>query len=146
MTILLVVNTFAQVKTTKKAAPKAKETSQESITISQFERAGESDFLIDQNNHYHVVFQESPAIGKPVFIYYTMSTNNGVSWSKPITLSNDGTGNGASPPSLIQDGNGAIYAIWKRQSFPRVSRTRTRSAGSWSPSSRSAGRAGQDRP
>lgn len=114
MTILLVVNTFAQVKTTKKAAPKAKETGQESITISQFERAGESDFLIDRNNHYHVVFQESPAIGKPVFIYYTMSTNNGVSWSKPITLSNDGTGNGASPPSLIQDGNGAIYAIWKR--------------------------------
>jgi len=112
--MLLTVTINAQVKPGNKVAPKAKETGQESITISQFERAGESDFLIDQNNNYHVVFQESPAIGKPVFIYYTMSANNGISWSKPITLSNDGTGNGASPPSLIQDGSGAIYAIWKR--------------------------------
>lgn len=112
--ILLVTAIFAQKKQQINTPPKVKADNQESIKLSQFERAGESDFLIDLNNNYHVIFQESPDYGKPIFIYYTMSTNNGVSWTKPITLSNDGTGNGASPPSLIQDGNGAIYAIWKR--------------------------------
>lgn len=108
--MLLVLTTIAQVKPVIKTTTKASEV----ITLSQFERAGESDLLIDRNNTLHVVYQESPANGKAVFIYYTMSSNNGTSWSKPITLSNDGTGNGASPPSLIQDGTGAIYAIWKR--------------------------------
>lgn len=82
--------------------------------ISQFERAGESDFLIDKNNVYHVVFQESPDYGKPVFIYYASSSNQGVSWSKPVTISNDNTGNGSGPPQLLQDASGVIYAIWKR--------------------------------
>lgn len=65
MTMLMSLTANAQVKAVKTVAPKIKESSQESITISQFERAGESDFLIDRNNHYHVVFQESPANGKP---------------------------------------------------------------------------------
>lgn len=82
--------------------------------ISQFEKAGLCDFLIDKNGVYHAVFQESPAIGKPLFIYYSSSTNKGTSWSKPITLSNDNSGNGAGYPRILQDGNGLIYAIWKR--------------------------------
>lgn len=98
----------------KAAATKAPAKVVDPPKLSQFERAGESDILIDKNNNLHVVYQESPDFGKPIFIYYTTSTNNGATWSRPITLSNDGTGNGGSPPSLIQDGNGAIYAIWKR--------------------------------
>lgn len=114
LSLWFVISAYAQTKPVKKAAPKLKVSTQDFVTLSQFERVGESDFIIDQQNNYHVVFQESPAIGKPVFIYYTMSTNNGTSWSKPITLSNDETGNGASPPAIIQDGSGAIYVIWKR--------------------------------
>jgi hypothetical protein len=82
--------------------------------LSQFERAGYSDLLIDKAGIYHAVFLESPAIGKPVFVYYCFSSNQGKSWSKPVTISNDGTGNGSSYPRIIQDGRGTIYAIWKR--------------------------------
>ena len=82
--------------------------------ISQFERAGYCDFLIDKAGAYHVVFQESPAIGKPVFIYYSTSSDKGNSWSKPVTISNDDTGNGSGSPRILQDGSGTIYAIWKR--------------------------------
>ena len=84
------------------------------VLISQFERVGYSDLLIDKNGTYHAVFQESPAIGKPVYIYYSSSSNGGKSWSKPIALSDDGTGNGSGYPQLIEDGQGLIYAIWKR--------------------------------
>jgi hypothetical protein len=82
--------------------------------ISQFERAGLCDFLIDKSGTYHVVFQESPANGKPLFIYYSSSTNKGASWSKPVTVSNDNTGNGSGYTRILQDGSGQIYAIWKR--------------------------------
>ncbi|MEP6673641.1 MAG: hypothetical protein ABJA78_00740 [Ferruginibacter sp.] len=82
--------------------------------ISQFERAGLCDLLIDRSGVYHAVFQESPANGKPLFIYYASSSNKGASWSKPVTISNDNTGNGASYPRILQDASGKIYAIWKR--------------------------------
>jgi hypothetical protein len=116
-TLLLVQNSFfAQSKTTTKPAAKTpvKTNNAQPLRLSQFERALESDLLIDKNNTLHVVFQESSNFGKPIFIYYTSSSNNGASWSKPITISNDETGNGAGSPSIIQDGNGVIYAIWKR--------------------------------
>jgi hypothetical protein len=87
---------------------------QQQQRISQFERAGLCDLLIDKSGIYHAVFQESPANGKPVFIYYSNSANKGATWSKPITLSNDNTGNGAGYPRILQDGAGRIYAIWKR--------------------------------
>lgn len=82
--------------------------------ISQFERADLCDFLIDKGGIFHAVFQESPDFGKPKFIYYSSSANKGTSWTKPITLSNDNTGNGAGYPRIIQDGKGQIYAFWKR--------------------------------
>ncbi|WP_295792788.1 sialidase family protein [Mucilaginibacter sp.] len=82
--------------------------------ISQFNNAGFCDFLIDKNGVYHAVFQETPDNGKPKFIYYATSTNKGATWSKPVTLSNDNTGNGAGYPSILQDASGRIYAIWKR--------------------------------
>lgn len=112
-TLLLLHNSFlAQTKTAAK--PVAKTNNTQPPRLSQFERALESDLLIDKNNNLHVVYQESADFGKPIFIYYTSSTNNGASWSKPITLSNDETGNGSGPPVIVQDGSGAIYAIWKR--------------------------------
>jgi hypothetical protein len=86
----------------------------QSKAVSQFHRAGFCDFLIDKNGVYHTVFQESPAIGKPTFIYYASSTDKGASWSKPITLSNDNHGNGSGYARILQDGKGVIYAIWKR--------------------------------
>jgi hypothetical protein len=82
--------------------------------ISQFEKAGYSDFLIDKAGTYHVVFQESPDNGKPVFIYYSTSTDKGSSWSKPVNISNDNTGNGSGYARILQDGSGTLYAIWKR--------------------------------
>ncbi len=86
----------------------------EEVKLSQFEKAGYSDLLIAKDGTYHAVFLENPDYGKPVFVYYTSSSNKGKSWSTPVTVSNDGTGNGASIPKLIQDGSGTIYAIWKR--------------------------------
>jgi hypothetical protein len=83
-------------------------------TVSQFSRAGLCDLLIDKNGVCHAVFQESPAIGKPTFIYYASSADKGASWSKPITLSNDMHGNGSGYARILQDGKGVIYAIWKR--------------------------------
>lgn len=82
--------------------------------ISQFEKAGLCDLLIDKSGIYHAVFQEMPALGKPLFIYYASSSNKGATWSKPINLSNDNTSNGAGYPRILQDGKGQIYAIWKR--------------------------------
>ena len=84
------------------------------IKISQFNMAGYCDFLIDKSGIYHTVFQESPDIGKPNFIYYATSTDKGASWSKPIALSDDNSGAGSGYARILQDGNGAIYAIWKR--------------------------------
>jgi hypothetical protein len=86
----------------------------EETKLSQFEKAGYCDLLISKDGTYHTVFLEQPDYGKPVFVYYSSSTNKGKSWSAPVTVSNDGTGNGASIPKLIQDGSGTIYAIWKR--------------------------------
>ena len=82
--------------------------------LSQFEKAGLVDLLIDKKGQYHAVFQETPDYGKPSFIYYTSSSNRGVSWTKPVNISNDNTGNGAGYPRIIQDGLGTIYALWKR--------------------------------
>ena len=92
----------------------AKQTEQPQQKISQFEKAGFCDLLIDKSGIYHAVFQEQPDYNKPRFIYYSSSTNKGVTWSKPITLSNDNTGNGAGYPRIVQDGAGRIYSIWKR--------------------------------
>jgi hypothetical protein len=86
----------------------------EEIKLSQFEKAGYCDLLIAKDGIYHAAFLENPDFGKPVFVYYTYSSNKGKSWSKPVTISNDGTGNGSAIPKLIQDGSGTIYAIWKR--------------------------------
>lgn len=86
----------------------------EETKLSQFEKAGYCDLLIAKDGTYHTVFLEQPDYGKPVFVYYSSSTNKGKSWSAPVTVSNDGSGNGASIPKLIQDGSGTIYAIWKR--------------------------------
>lgn len=84
------------------------------VTISQFKMASYSDFLIDRGGIYHAVFLETPAIGKPVFVYYSRSANQGRSWTKPVTISNDETGNGSGYPRLIESGNGEVFAIWKR--------------------------------
>lgn len=86
----------------------------EEIKLSQFEKAGYCDLLIAKDGTYHAVFLEKPDYNKPVFVYYSTSSNKGKSWSAPVTVSNDGTGNGSSIPKLIQDGSGTIYAIWKR--------------------------------
>ena len=86
----------------------------DAIRISQFERAGYSDFIVDQGGNFHAVFLESPDIGKPIFVYYSTSTNKGKSWSKPVSISNDLTGNGCAYPRIIRDAGGNIYAIWKR--------------------------------
>ncbi len=83
-------------------------------TLSQFEHAGLVDFLIDKTGKYHAVFQENSSYGKPVFIYYTTSINKGVTWAKPVNISNDNTGNGSGNPRILQDVAGNIYAIWKR--------------------------------
>lgn len=90
------------------------ETAQAQQKISQFEKAGLCDLLIDKAGTFHAVFQESPDYGKPVFIYYSSSANKGATWSKPVTISNDNTGNGSGYPRILQDGSGQIYAIWKR--------------------------------
>jgi len=92
----------------------------EEVLISQFERVGYSDLLIAKNGTYHAVFQESPANGKPIYIYYSQSSDEGKSWSKPITLSDDGTGNGSGFARIIEDGQGLIYAIWKRYGSSKV--------------------------
>jgi hypothetical protein len=84
------------------------------VKLSQFEKAGYCDLLIAKDGTYHAVFLEKPDYGKPVFVYYSSSSNKGKTWSTPVTISNDGTGNGSSIPRLIQDGSGTIYAIWKR--------------------------------
>lgn len=84
------------------------------VTISQFQRVTYSDFLIDRSGAYHTVYLESPAIGKPRFVYYSRSVNGGRAWSKPVAVSNDETGNGSAAPRLIEDGRGEVYAIWKR--------------------------------
>ena len=89
--------------------------------VSQFESAGLCDLLIDKSGVYHAVFQESPGSGKPLFIYYSNSNNKGATWSKPVTVSNDNTGNGAGYARILQDGNGRIYAIWKRFGGPKAS-------------------------
>jgi hypothetical protein len=86
----------------------------EPVRISQFERAGYSDLLIDKAGNYHAVFLESADNGKPDFVYYTSSSNAGKNWSKPVNLSNDLTGNGSAYPRIMQDASGNIYAIWKR--------------------------------
>ena len=86
----------------------------EETKLSQFEKAGYCDLLIAKDGTYHAVFLEQPDYSKPIFVYYTSSTNKGKSWSTPVTISNDGTGNGSAIPKLIQDGSGTIYAIWKR--------------------------------
>jgi hypothetical protein len=84
------------------------------VTISQFKMASYSDFLIDRSGTYHAVFLETPDIGKPVFVYYTRSTNQGRAWTKPVTISNDGSGNGSGYARLIENGSGEVFAIWKR--------------------------------
>ena len=84
------------------------------LKISQFDHAGMCDFLISKDGVYHTVFQESPGIGKPVFIYYSNSADKGGSWSKPVALSDDNSGNSSGYARILQDGSGSIYAIWKR--------------------------------
>jgi hypothetical protein len=97
-----------------KLLPEALSPQSQEVKLSQFEKGGYNDLLIAKDGTYHAVFLEKPDYGKPVFVYYSSSSNKGKSWSTPVTISNDNTGNGASIPKLIQDGSGTIYAIWKR--------------------------------
>lgn len=97
-----------------KLSPNVADPKTEEIKLSQFEKAGYNDLLIAKDGVYHAVFLENSDYGKPVFVYYASSSNKGISWSSPVTISNDGTGNGSSIPKLTQDGSGTIYAIWKQ--------------------------------
>lgn len=82
--------------------------------LSQFDKGGYSDVIKDKAGVLHAVFQETPGYGKSVFIYYASSANNGKTWTKPVTLSRDKTGNASGAPKILQDKSGKIYAIWKR--------------------------------
>jgi len=82
--------------------------------LSQYELSGGSASVIGPDGAWHVVFQEMPAYGKPVFIYHRFSTDGGKTWSVAENISNDNTGNGAGFPRLGCDAQGALYAAWVR--------------------------------
>ncbi|MFN3666057.1 MAG: hypothetical protein ACK4S0_07860, partial [Sediminibacterium sp.] len=60
--VLTTLTLDAQTKNTAKQTTKGK--NNELLKLSQFERALESEILIDNNNTIHVVYQESADFGK----------------------------------------------------------------------------------
>lgn len=82
--------------------------------LSQYEHAAGSASVIGGDGTWHALFQDMPAYGKPVFIFHRASRDGGKTWSAPVNVSEDGTGNGSSYPRLGRDGQGNVFAAWIR--------------------------------
>lgn len=82
--------------------------------ISQYKHAGGSACVIGPDGAWHAVFQEKSTYGKPVFIYHRTSRDGGRTWSAPIAISDDGTGNGSGYPQMGKDNQGNVFAAWVR--------------------------------
>ncbi len=82
--------------------------------LSQFNHAAGSACVIGPDGTWHAVFQEKATYGKPVFIWHRTSRDGGASWSAPVAISEDGTGNGSGYPQMGKDAQGNVFAAWVR--------------------------------
>lgn len=83
------------------------------VKLSTFGRSEFCSIAAGPDGTLHAIFTDSPAIGKPHYLYYRASKDAGATWSDPKNLSDDESGLSAAYCRAIFDGNGRLYAIWK---------------------------------
>ncbi|HEY1174069.1 MAG TPA: sialidase family protein [Verrucomicrobiae bacterium] len=83
------------------------------VKLSSSGLATYTDVLVGADGTIHSVYTERPAYGKPEYLYYRTSKDNGKTWSEVKNLSDDESGHSASYMRLVQDGAGRIYCVWK---------------------------------
>lgn len=82
------------------------------IKLSQYDRAAYCD-LAAADGSLHAVFTDRPEHGRPLFLYYRSSRDGGKTWSAPVNVSDDETGDDVGYARAILDRSGRLYAIWK---------------------------------
>lgn len=85
----------------------------ELVELSQFGMANGCALAVGADGTIHVIFSDGKEYGKPAFLYYRASTDNGATWSAPITISDDESVLSAGHCRIFVDGSGRVYAIWK---------------------------------
>jgi hypothetical protein len=82
------------------------------VKLSAYDGAAYCDLAVAADGTFHALYTESPAIGKPVFLYHR-SSPDGVTWSPPTNLSDDESGRDSGYCRAVVDGRGRVYAVWK---------------------------------
>lgn len=85
------------------------------VKLSQYESSVWSrctDLIVGPDGKIHAIFVEGTT-GKPAYLYYRASSDDGKTWSAPENLSDNEKNNDASYGRILVDGRGRVYAIWK---------------------------------
>jgi hypothetical protein len=82
--------------------------------------SSKGDMVVDGSGNINVLFQLSEAEARPGNIYFTRSTNNGASWTTPLLIS---VSNYGMYPAIAVDGNGNLYAAWKKRKTYATAKT-----------------------
>ena len=83
------------------------------VKLSQFGHAGSCAIAVGADGTIHALFSDYKEAGKPAFLYYRASKDDGVTWSEPKTISDDESVDSAGYCRVLIDGAGRVYAIWK---------------------------------
>lgn len=83
------------------------------VKLSQFGHAGSCDLAVGPDGTIHALFSDFKEYGKPAFLYYRASKDNGATWSEPKLVSDDESVMSAGPCRVLVDKGGRVYAIWK---------------------------------
>jgi hypothetical protein len=85
----------------------------EMVKLSTFGYAGYCSLATAADGTLHAIYTDAKAYGKPHYVYYRTSKDEGATWTEPKNLSDDESGAGASWCQIKIDGSGRAYAIWK---------------------------------
>lgn len=83
------------------------------VKLSQFGHAGSCSMAVAGDGTIHAVFSDFKEYGKPAFLYYRSSKDDGATWSDAKVLSDDESVLSAGFCRVLIDGKGRVYAIWK---------------------------------
>jgi len=84
------------------------------VSVSGADSSTRPQMLVSQNNVY-LVWQETPP-GMPTDVFFSISTDNGVTFSTPINLSN--SAERSQVPQVGASGNN-IHVVWEEELSPR---------------------------
>ena len=85
----------------------------EPVAISSFEHATYTALVADRAGALHAVWLDRNPETQRQAVYYRASTDGGRSWGSPVFLSEGQPDGYTGIPTVVADGAGRVYAVWK---------------------------------